>query len=56
MIVVLKVVGFAGATAVVALLETGDCVAALALIPALGTLWYATRLRAKRRALERVRS
>ncbi len=54
-IFVLKATVSAATIAVVGLVETGDCLLALAFVPALGTLWYATRLRARRRARECVR-
>lgn len=46
----LKATGFMAATAVAELWATGDCLAALAALPMLITMWYATRLHARRRA------
>lgn len=46
----LKVTGLMAVTAVAELWATGDCLVAVAAIPMLLTMWYATRLYAHRRA------
>ncbi len=56
MIVVLKVLGLAGVTAVIALIETGEYCYALLIVPGLIVMWFATRQRAKRRARDGVRA
>lgn len=49
---VLKVLGLAAATAVAELWASGQCALAVAALPMLLTMWYATRLYARRRARE----
>ncbi len=55
MICALKVVLTAATMAVVALWETGNCLLGLLAVPMLLTMWYATRLHARRRAPPGVR-
>ena len=46
----LKVTGLMAATAVAELWATGDCLLAVAALPMLLSMWYATRQYARRRA------
>lgn len=50
MIALLKVTFSAATIAVVWLWESGDCLLGIIAVPMLLTMWYATRLRARRRA------
>jgi len=50
LVYVLKIVGFGAVIAVTELWASGECLLAVAAIPMLVTMWYATRLHARRRA------
>ncbi len=51
----LKVVGLMAVAAVTMLWAAGDCLLATMAVPMLVTMWYATRLHARRRAPPGVR-
>ncbi len=55
MIVILKVLGLAGVTAVIALWESGDCLYSIVVLPGLIVMWLATRQRVRRRARDGIR-
>lgn len=51
LIYTLKATGLLAVTAVAELWASGDCLVAMLALPMLLAMWYATRLRARRRAL-----
>ena len=53
---VLKIMGVAAIAVVVDFLKTGDCLLFALAVPMLGLMWYATHLRARRRAPGRERA